>query len=87
MELLSILFLVVLVLLVFKVLGLIFKAGFLVLTIPVKIAAVVLIALLSAVLVPLSVIGALLSFFMAGFLAPFVPLFLIGFGVYLFARR
>jgi hypothetical protein len=87
MELLSILILVALILLIFKVLGWIFKAGFLILSIPLKIAAAVLLALLISVFLPLTIIGGILSLFVVGVLVPFVPLFLIGFGVYLLARR
>ncbi len=89
MELLTIIGLVCLIIIGFKLLGWILKAGFFLISIPFQILGAVIVILVMVALIPLGVISGLLAVILVplGFLIPLLPFFMIGFGIYLLARK
>ncbi len=89
MELISFLLILALVLVAFKLLGLIFKAGIFLLSIPLQILVVLFIAILIFTLIPVTLTTGLVAIILIplGLVAPLIPLAIIGFGIYLFARK
>ena len=89
MELAVFLILVGLFLIGFKLLALVFKAGFFVLTIPFQILGAILGALLVVFLLPFAIAGGVLAVIFAPLLVfgPLLPLLLIAFGVYLISKN
>ena len=89
MEIISFLFILALVLSALKILGMIFKAGIFLLSIPLQILAGVFLAVLIFAIVPVTLTVGLVAVILAplGMLALLFPLLLIGLGIYLFARR
>ncbi len=87
MELLSILLILAILLIAFKLLGLIFKTGIFLLTIPLQIITVIIIFILAIAIFPV-----ILSFVTAailvplGFFAPLLPFLVIVFGIYLLLK-
>jgi len=89
MELISFLLILALVLVAFKLLGLILKAGIFLLSIPLQILVAAFIAILIFALIPVTLTTGLVAIMLAplGLFAPLIPLAIIGFGIYLFARK
>ena len=89
MELIAFLFLFICFLVGFKVLALVFKASFFVLTIPLQIIAALIGIFCVTLFLPLAVAGGLLATIFAPILIlkPLLPLLLIGAGVYLLAKN
>ena len=89
MDFLSFLIIVAVVLIAFKLLGLVIRAGIFLISIPLQIIFGILVALLLFAVLPVALISGLIGFILIplGIIAPLIPLFLIGFGVYLLARR
>lgn len=80
-------FLIVLgcVLLLFKLLGAIFRAGIFLISIPLQIIAAVIVAVVLFAVFPVGLIAIILV--PLGLLAPLLPFILVGLGIYLLARR
>ena len=89
MDLLALLFIVVLILGAFKLLGLVFKAAFFLISIPLQILAAVVIGVVLMAVLPVTLFGGLLAVILVplGILAPLLPLALIVIGIYLLAHR
>ena len=87
MEILGLLFLIVLFLGTFKLLGIFFKIGFFLISIPLQILGVVILAVLAVALVPAG-IAALAAFIFAPLmlLGPLLPILLLGFLIYLLVK-
>ena len=87
MEILSILLILAVVLIAFKLLGLIFKTGIFILTIPLQIIAVIVIFILCITLFPIIITFITAAILVpVGLLAPLLPLLAIGFGIYLLLK-
>ncbi len=88
MELAVLLVLFAAFLISFKVLGLVFKAGFFLLTLPFQILGAVLGVFLLVVILPFAVVvGALTALLAPLFvLGPVIPFLLVGAGIYLLAK-
>jgi hypothetical protein len=84
-------FLIVLgcILLLFKVLGAIFKAGIFLISIPLQIIAAVFVAVVLFFALPAALFSGLFAVILIplGILAPLLPFILVGLGIYLLARR
>lgn len=89
MEFITFLFILALVLLCFKALGLILKTGFFLLSLPILIIASIVVAVVIFALIPVALVTGLIAVILApiGLLAPVLPLLLIGFGIYLLVKR
>ena len=89
MEIISFLIIVALVLVVFKALGLIVKAGIFLLSIPLQIVIAVFITALILIVVPVTLATGFLAILLAplGLLIPLLPFLLISLGIYMFSRR
>jgi hypothetical protein len=89
MDFLSFLLIVGIVLIGLKCLGFVVRAGLFIISIPLLILAGVVIAILLFAVLPVAFISGLLGLVLIplGILVPLLPLLLIGFGVYLLARR
>lgn len=88
MELGVILLLLGLFLIGFKLLGLIFKASFFILSIPFQILGAILGVMLLVFLLPFATVAAVLTAILAPLfiLGPLLPLLLVGFGFYLILK-
>jgi hypothetical protein len=87
MEILSILLILAVILIAFKLLGLIFKTGIFILTIPLQIIAVIVIFILCITLFPIIITFITAAILVpVGLLAPLLPLLAIGFGIYLLLK-
>jgi len=88
MELAVLLILFAAFLISFKVLGLIFKAGFFLLALPFQILGAVLGVVLLVLILPFAAVVAVLSALLAPLfvLGPVIPLLLVGAGIYLLAK-
>jgi len=89
MEFLAFLLILGIVLITIKILGLIFRASIFLLSIPLQIFAGVIIAVVLFTVIPATLITGFFAFVLIplGILAPLLPLFLIGYGIYLLARK
>lgn len=89
MDLLAFLLLFVVILAVFKIGGILFKTAFFLISIPLQIVAALVVTILLLAIVPITLFSGLLGLILLplGLLAPLLPLLLIGFGIYLLARR
>ena len=89
MEIIAVLLLFAAFFIFFKLLAVVFKAGFFVLSIPLQIAGALLGLLLVFIFVPLAVVAALTTAILSPLfiLGPFLPLLLILFGLYLLVRK
>jgi len=89
MDILAFLFLFIAVLVIFKIGGLIFKAAFFLISIPLQILAALIVTVVLLAIVPITLFSGILGLILLplGLLAPLLPLLLIGFGIYLLARR
>ena len=88
MEILSILLILALILIAFKLLGLVLKAGIFILTIPLQIIAIIVIFILCIVLFPIIITFITTAILVPlGFVAPLLPFLAIGFGIYLLLKK
>ena len=89
MEFIAFLFILAVVLLGFKVLGLVLKTGFFLLSLPILIVVSIVVAVVIFALIPVALVTGLLAVILApiGLLAPVIPLLLIGLGIYLLVKR
>ncbi len=89
MELVIALFLVAALILFFKLMAVIFKAGFFVLSIPLQIIAAVVAVVAVVALLPFAVIAGVFTVLLAPLfvLGPFLPFLLIILGLYLIAKN
>lgn len=87
MEILSILFILALILIACKLLGLIFKTGIFILTIPLQIISMIVIFILCIAVFPIIITFITAAILVPlGLLAPLLPFLAIGFGVYLLLK-
>ena len=89
MDLLALLLIVVLVIGAFKLLGLVFKTAFFLISIPLQIIAAVVIGVVLMALLPVTLFSGFLAMILVplGLLAPLLPVALIVIGIALLARR
>ncbi len=87
-SLLTFLFIFGVILIGFKLLGLIFKTGIFLISLPVIIVLGVILSVLIITIFPIVVVGGVLGLLLAplGILAPLLPFILIGLGIYMLAR-
>ena len=88
MEILGILFLVVVILGTFKLLGLIFKAGIFLISIPLQILGAVFVAILAIAIIPLGLVTGVVALIFAPLLilGPLLPFLILGFLIYLLVK-
>jgi hypothetical protein len=79
MEILGILFLVVVILGTFKLLGLIFKAGIFLISIPLQILGAVFVAIFAIAIIPIGAVAGVVVLI-------FAPLLILGFLIYLLVK-
>lgn len=89
MEIIAFLLTLGLIMIAFKLLGLIFRAGFFLISIPFQILAAVIVAVVLFAILPIALITGVFAVILIplGLFAPLLPIILIGFGLYLLARR
>jgi len=89
MDLAVILLLLAFFLLGFKLLGLLFKATFFVLSIPFQIFGAILGVVIALLVLPFAAVAGFMTLLFAPFfiLGSFLPFLLVGFGLYLIARH
>ena len=89
MEILAFLIILGCVLIGIKLMGLIFRASIFLISIPLQILAAVILAIVLLAIIPVTLVTGVFAVILVplGFLAPLLPLFLIGFGIYLLARK
>jgi len=90
MEIIGILLIVLIVIGLFKILGLFFHVGIWMIALPFKILGLVIASVvLVAVLIPLGILGALASIIVAplALLIPLLPFLLVGAGIWLILRH
>jgi hypothetical protein len=89
MEFLTFLIILGLVLIGIKVLGLLFKAGIALISIPFQILGAVVVAAVLFAVLPVTLITGLLAAVLVplGILVPLLPFLIIGFGIYMLARK
>lgn len=87
MEIFGVLFLVVIILGIFKFLGLIFKAGIFLISIPLQILGAVFVAILALAIIPVGLVtGAALIFAPLLIFGPLLPFLILGFLIYLLVK-
>ena len=89
MEIVTFLFIFLLVLIMFKAMGLILKTGIFLISIPLQIVAGLVVTLLIIALLPVTLVTGILTALLAPFviLFPLLPILLVGLGIYLVARK
>ena len=88
METLGLLFLVVVILGTFKLLGLIFKAGIFLISIPLQILGAVFVAILAIAIIPIGAVAGVVALIFAPLLilGPLLPFLILGFLIYLLVK-
>ena len=88
MEFLGILFLIVIILGAFKLLGIIFKAGIFLISIPFQIIGAVLLAIFVAVMIPAGIVAGIIALILAPLLifGPLLPIILLVIVIYFIVK-
>ena len=89
MEFITFLIILGFVLILIKVLGLLFRAGIFLISIPLQILMALVVAAVLFAILPVTLITGLLAAVLVplGILVPLLPFLLIGFGIYMLARK
>jgi hypothetical protein len=89
MEFITFLLILALVFIAIKLMSLVFRAGIYLLSIPLQILIGAFVVLLLGIILPITIISGLLPllFVTLAILVPLFPLFLIGLGIYMLARK
>ncbi len=88
MEFLGILFLIVIILGTFKLLGIIFKAGIFLISIPLQIIGALFLAFFVMLLIPAGIVTGIIALILAPLLifGPLLPIILLAFVIYLIVK-
>ena len=88
MEILGVLFLIVIILGTFKLLGLFFKAGIFLISIPLQIIGAIFVAILAFAIIPVGLVAGVIALIFAPLLilGPLLPFLILGFLIYLLVK-